>query len=362
MPIKIHDYNRATAITFLSIPLGLRAERLYRSMPVLHVSPQKRKLPSLSILIPARNEALNLNRLLPSLASCDYPGDLEIILIDDNSSDGSGDVARSYDVKVLRLDSLTEGCLGKPSACHQGALSARGEWLLFTDADTVHNRYGPASAVAYAVDHHLDGLSLFIRQECKNSTDRLALMTAFAGLYAGKNPSEAALNGQYILIRRDVYQASGGFQVVCNQPMEDLELGQHLKKLGFNLPMMIGEDAASVFMYDNPRHVWQGMTRLGSGTIKWSGVWSLLTVVFITAIMSPLVVLTGVAAGKLAPRWLPITWITVSIMLTPWAKRYGSWKYAFLAPFGALFVQIAAVSGILNRLSGRRNTWKGRRV
>lgn len=362
MPIKIHNYTRAAAITFLTLPLGLRAESLYRRMPELSVRPQNRNLPSLSILIPARNESFNLKRLIPSLVSCIYPGDLEIIVIDDSSSDGSGAIARSYDLKVIRLNSLAAGCLGKPNACHQGALAARGDWLLFTDADTTHNPHGPASAVAYAVEHQLDGLSLFIKQECKNSTDRLALMTAFAGLYAGRNPSDAALNGQYILIKRDVYRASGGFLAVCNQQMEDLSLGQHLKKSGYRIPMMIGEKAASVYMYDNTRHAWQGMTRLGSGTVKWSGVWSIMTIIFITAMMSPLVVLSGVLAGELRPRWLPITWITVSVSMLPWAKRYGSWKNAFLAPFGALFVQIAAVTGILNRLLGRKNTWKGRSV
>lgn len=362
MPFKLHDYRRAAAITFLSLPLGLRAESQYQAMPQLSVKPNLSPLPSLSIIIPARNEAINLTKLLPSLKLCNYPGLLEIIVVDDNSNDQTANIARSYGVKVICLKTLVEGCLGKPYASHQGAKAAQGDWLLFTDADTIHTPHGPASAVAYSIEHKLEGLSLFIKQECRGDLDRLALMTAFAGLFAGKDPTEATLNGQYILLKRDAYWNSGGFEIVCDQPMEDLAMGENLRRRGYYIPTMRGENAASVYMYDDARHVWHGMTRLGSGTMKWSGTWSILTALFITALMSPLIVLTGVLSGKLRSWLLPITWMAVSISMIPWAKRYGSWKYALLAPIGGLIVQIAALAGIINRISGHKYIWKDRRV
>jgi len=362
MPIKLHDYRRAAAITFLSLPLGLRAERQYHAMPKLSVQSILNPLPSLSIIIPARNEAINLPKLLPSLKSCNYPGPLEIIVVDDNSTDETAGIAKSFEVKVISLNTMVEGCLGKPYACHQGAKAAQGDWLLFTDADTIHTPNGLASAVTHAIEHRLAGLSLFVHQECKSYLDRLALMTAFAGLFAGKDPTEATLNGQYILLKRDVYWKSGGFEVVCDQPMEDLAMGENLRRLGYNIPTLRGESAASVYMYDNARHVWHGMSRIGSGTMKWSGAWSIVTALFITALMSPLIVLTGVLTGKLRGRWLPTTWVTVTITMIPWAKRYGSWKYALLAPIGGLVIQIAALSGLIKRLIGHKYIWKDRRV
>lgn len=362
MPFKLHDYHRATAITFLALPLSLWADHQYRSMPLLSAKPVNHESPSLSIIVPARDEAENLRTLLPSLKSIDFKGAYEIIVVDDNSSDKTASIAEDHGVKVIRLQDPSPGCLGKPNACHQGALMAQGDWLLFTDADTIHTQQGPVSALTHAIDNQLDGLSLFIKQDCKGVLDRLALTIAFAGLFAGRDPRQKTLNGQYILLRRDVYMQSGGFAAVCNQPMEDLALGDRLNQLGYNVPMMVGEQCASVRMYRDTKQLWHGLIRLGSGTVRWSGIWSLLTITLITALMSPLVVLSGVLFGQLHPRWLPLSWLATTLSALPWAKRYGKKQHALLAPIGALFVQLAAVYGILTRLFRRKQQWKGRRV
>lgn len=356
-----YDWRPQAAISFLALPLSLRANHRYQTMPGLDQA-VAHELPPLSIIIPARNEAPNLVHLLPSLQSLAYPGPLEIIVVDDNSTDQTALIAQAYRARVVPVDYLPEGWKGKPHACHRGAEAAQGHWLLFTDADTLHAPDSAARAVSMALQHGLDGLSLFIKQECQGSLDRLALMTAYAGLFAGARPEDRLLNGQYILLSRDAYQRSGGFAAVRQEALEDVALGQHLRQLGYTVPVLLGEDAATVRMYGSLAQLWHGMNRLAADSLRWSGARALWTALFVTALMSPLVALWAVAIGGLQRRWLPLTWAAASLSMIPWAQRFGSPAWALLVPLGALFVQAAAAWGILNRFLGRGVLWKGRRV
>lgn len=356
------DWKRAATLTFLALPLGLRAERNFHTMQRLPHVVREAALPSLSIIVPARNEAHNLPALLDSLCNLCYPGDVEIVVVDDGSTDDTPCIAERYGARVLRLDGPPPGWLGKPHACHRGAEIARGEWLLFTDADMSHAVDGPRLAVSHAIEQRLDALSLFVHQEYRSGLERLALSVAFAGLFAGRRPDNYVLNGQYILIRRAVYHESGGFAGVRGEPLEDLALGNLLHRRGFRIAVLLADHAATVHMYDDFRHVWNGMTRLGAGSLQWSGLSSLVTALFISAVMSPLIVLTGVATGRLRLRWLPVTWFTAALGMFTWANRTGSAVDALLAPIGALLVQVAAVWGLARRVLRLGVPWKGRRV
>lgn len=357
------DFQRSAWLTFLALPFALRAERRYRQMAVLPPGCSAGGLPSLTIIIPARNEAHNLPVLLESLADLHYPGVWEILVVDDHSQDGTAEIARQHGAQVLSLnEGLPPGWMGKPFACHQGALASRSEWLLFTDADTLHTPDGAARAVACAHRGGLDGLSLFIRQVPQDWSDRLALSAAYAGLFAGQNPSNAMLNGQFILLRRAVYLESGGFAAVCREPLEDVALGNHLAQLGYRVPVLLGEDAAAVRMYRSPRQMFNGLTRLASGSLEWQSGWAVVTALFITALMSPLIVLAGVLTRQLRWRLLPLTWTTSVVSLLPFARRFGLGWLALLAPVGALIVQAAGITGLARRLLGRGIPWKGRRV
>lgn len=359
---RFYSWPVAAAITFAALPLGLRAERVFRTLPRLRRNRKAGSLPSLSIIVPARNEATNLAQLLPSLKALRYPGSVEVIVVDDDSTDGTALIAARYGVGVVRLKELSSGWLGKPNACHLGAQSARGEWLLFTDADTVHAPGGPARAVGYADSEGLDGLSLFLAHECRNWVERLALATAFAGLFAGLSPKNSMLNGQYILLRRDVYFGSGGFSLSRGEMLEDVALGHRLRELGYRVRMLRGEDVAAVRMYGSTHQMWQGLNRLGAGALRWAGPGALIAALFITAVMSPLVAAVGVLAGRLDRWWLPATWGAAALSMAPWAQRFGSPAAALVSPAGALLVQVAAVWGLGSRLLGRGVRWKGRRV
>ena len=376
--------NRASKwvalLAFLSPILGWLAERRYRQMPKLDSSQgleqqtqylrldgevaklSSGRLPSVSIIVPARNEAQNLLQLLPSLAELQYSGQLELIVVDDNSTDETAVIAKNHGANVLSLTELPDGWLGKPHACHRASEMATGEWLLFTDADTIHTRDGLSHAVSYAIEHQLHGLSCHLHHKTNGLLDSLALTTAFAGLFAGLSKQHASLNGQYILIRRDVYLASGGFAAVRNQPLEDLAFGHLLYHQGYRVPMLRGEEIAEVAMYKSNRHLWQGMTRIGAGSLRWSGVGSLMTALFITALMTPLLVWQLVRRRQLPRRWLYLTWGTAVAGAWPWSRRFDLRWRALFTPFGALFVQLSAMWGLVSRLLGRGVRWKGRVV
>lgn len=364
------DWRPSALLGFLALPLGWRAEQNYRAMPELRwrMDDGRRRtedeahLPSLSVVVPARNEAKNLMRLLPTLNELVYTGPLEIIVVDDHSDDGTGAVAESFGARVIRLEEPLPGWHGKPYACHTGALAAKGEWLLFTDADTMHQPDGARRAISFAQDHALDGVTLFLKQQPASILDGAVLMTAFAGLFAGVSDPKGLMNGQYILLRRNVYLESGGFEAVRDQPLEDLALGERLRRMGYMVMALRGERAAAVQMYASPLQMWNGMTRLGAGSLKYAGGRAILTVTYTTALMSPLLVLFGVLRGGLRFAWLPVTWLAVTASVLPFARRSGSGWLAPLAPFSALFVLLAAWWGLVSRLIGRGIHWRGREV
>ena len=362
-----------------ALPLLARAERIYGDLPQLtkqHCPPQ---LPSLSIIVPARNEAHNLRRLLPSLESQNYPGEMEIIVVDDHSTDGTSEMVKcglrdsGCAVKLMCADELPAGWLGKPHASHIGANEASGKWLLFSDADTKHEPFSAASAVSFAEKHGLDGLSVFPQQQTRGLLDGAVLTVAFVALFAGLRRSTTMLNGQYILVRRDAYEASGGFAAVRSEMMDDLAYGNLLAEQGYHVPIMRGESLVSVHMYDNWQQMWHGLTRLGSGSLRYNGPLALTTAIFVTAVMMPLWTLIF---NRYQLREIPslrFIWAMTIVGLIPWAKKINSKDRnasepgsaileAVLAPAAAMFVQGAAVWGLLSRLVGRGVSWKNRRV
>lgn len=345
-------------------PLALRAERTYRALPRLNLTRHDGiALPSLSIIVPARNEADNLRRLLPSLNALRYPGTLEILVVDDHSTDQTAAVARAHGATLLTIkEEPPTGWKGKPHACHVGAAAARGEWLLFTDADTWHAPDSAASAICHAVTHDLDGLSLFLRQETQGVLDAAALEAAFAGLFAGWRRQKPVLNGQYILLRREVYQQSRGFAAVRNEMLEDIALGRHLTRLTYRVPIMHGDEAASVAMYPDLAHLWRGMTRLSAGSMRWSGASTIVTALFVTGAISPLVLSGMAATGRMRRRWALLSWLFVVLPFLNWSRRFGSPVLALIVPFGALLVEAAAFWGIVQRVLGNGIKWKDRRV
>ena len=265
---------------------------------------------------------------------------------------------------MLRLDHLPDGWKGKPNACHQGAQAAQGEWLLFTDADTIHQPDSAAQAVGHAMQNQLDGLSLFLKQDVQGldrpaGADRGLCRLVCRRPAAGHACSTASTSSCAATCTRPAAALPG----VRGEALEDVALGNRLRQLGYSVPMLLGEEAAHpCACTTTPPSFGNGMNRLGADSLRWSGPRAVWTALFVTALMSPFVTLLGVLFGKPGP---PLAARHLGRRLPahdPLGQALWQRPLGRAIPIGALFVQAAAVRGILTRLFGRGMRWKGRRV
>ena len=224
--------------------------------------------PQVSVIIPARNEEASLGSCLESLVS-QAAIDFEIIVVDDHSTDRTREIAESFPkVRVIEADPPPPGWTGKNNAVTTGAREARGEWLLFTDADTVHTPGSLGQAVAEAKDNKADVLSYSPEQIAVTFWEMAVLPVVFAELarqyppskVSDQNSPEAAANGQYMLIRREVYDAIGGHAAVASEILEDVALARLVKASGRNLRFRYSESVRTR-MYRNFAQLREGWTK-----------------------------------------------------------------------------------------------------
>jgi glycosyltransferase involved in cell wall biosynthesis len=230
--------------------------------------------PAVSIIIPARNEQASLGSCLESLVS-QTGVSFEIILVDDASADRTREIAASFSaacpnkVRVLEAPPLPAGWTGKNNALINGGGEARGEWLLFTDADTVHLPGSLARALSEAKENHADLLSYSPEQIAVTFWEMAVLPVVFAALARQYPPSkvsdpnspQAAANGQYILVRRAAYDAVGGHAAIVGEILEDVALARALKKAGCKIRFRYAADAVRTRMYRNFRDLREGWTK-----------------------------------------------------------------------------------------------------
>jgi chlorobactene glucosyltransferase len=233
--------------------------------------------PSVTVVVPARNEAHNLGACLDSLAGSDYP-DFEIVVVDDRSEDGTRAVARAAvpgharRLHVVDGAALPDGWFGKQWACWQGVREARGELLLFTDADTVHGPRLLDRAVAGLREHEADALTVIGRQIMMSFWERLVqpqIFTMLAMRYPdmGVEPlpqrkwRSAISNGQYLLFRRASYERLGGHEAVRYEAAEDLRLAQRLVRSGGRLVMRSAYEDLGTRMYRGLREIVAGWSK-----------------------------------------------------------------------------------------------------
>jgi len=234
--------------------------------------------PLISVIIPARNEEASLGSCLESLVS-QTGVDFEIIVVNDHSTDRTREIATSFAVKhdnvrIIDAPQLPTGPLskkwtGKNNAVAAGARTARGEWLLFTDADTLHLPGSLARALAEAQQNQADMLSYSPEQIAVTFWEMAVLPVVFAELARQYPPSKvsdpnspaAAANGQYILIRRDAYDAVGGHAAIAGEILEDVALARAMKSSRRKIRFRYAADAVRTRMYRNFRQLREGWTK-----------------------------------------------------------------------------------------------------
>ena len=224
---------------------------------------------AVSVIVPARNEEACLGACLESLVTQAGVA-FEIIVVDDHSTDRTREIAASFPaVRVVEAPPLPAGWTGKNNAVTAGARAARGRWLLFTDADTVHLPGSLARALAEAQENHVDLLSYSPEQIAVSFWEMAVLPAVFAELARQYPPTKvsdpfspiAAANGQYILIRRHAYDAVGGHTASATDLLEDVALARAVKASGRKIRFRYAADAVRARMYRNFSQVREGWTK-----------------------------------------------------------------------------------------------------
>jgi chlorobactene glucosyltransferase len=337
-------------------------------------------LPSLSVLIPARNEEATLAACVRSLTGQGYPGVLEVIVLDDHSTDGTAVVAAGLAAEDARVVCLSGGALapgwkGKPNALRQLAQRASGEMLLLTDADCVFEPGALAAAVRFRERVRADCLSLMPYLECGTFWEHVVVPLQYVlvfitlpirNVYATKNPAFAAANGAFLLLPRAVYADLGGHEAVRGEMAEDIKFAQHVKRRGYRLVYGDGARIYRVRMYVSLRGIWDGFSKnlfpaMGK-SLPVLIVWSLflLTTQILPFFFVAAALLLGVRTAALF--WIPLAECAGSLAVrVALAARFRQAVWATVTqPLGwAITLGIAANSAYLS-LSRRGHSWKGR--
>ena len=246
----------------------------YRRTPRIRTRPPPSGAPLVSILVPAKNEERNIRECLGTLLGQDYPS-IEVIAIDDGSTDRTGDLieeAARADGRLvgLKASPTPNGWTGKNWALSLGARRARGDWLLFTDADTRHGKTALSSAISHALERGLEFLSLTPGVLAGSFWERTLQPAAlgYLGLWFPLDRvndsarSEAFANGQYLLFRRGAYEALGGHSAVREAYLEDVAFARGAKEREMRFEFALGKRQFRVRMYDSFGRYFRGWHRI----------------------------------------------------------------------------------------------------
>jgi glycosyltransferase involved in cell wall biosynthesis len=341
--------------------------------------------PLISVLIPARDEAARIGACLAGLANQSYRN-FELLVVDDHSTDATAAIVRSYVAQLPALDVVPSAALpddwaGKCWACWQAAGSARGDWLLFLDADVIPRPELLAALVTRAESRSLDLLTLMPFQQLGSLAERVIMPAFFALLYnlypldqvSDPRSPIAFANGPCLLIRREVYFAIGGHEAVRASILEDTELGQIVKAAGYRLEAAVAPDLIEVRMYTGWASLTEGLGknavagyRSGGTRSGWVGArlalvaflpWYLLLAGLLLALVRPGAALGVVLMlhGALLAALVVVCWGWLArrrYRIAPW--------WGALFPIGMAIYFWLAARALLRLRSGRGVTWKGR--
>lgn len=335
--------------------------------------------PLVSILLPARNEERSLGLTLATLCEQKYDR-FEILVLDDNSDDQTVAVARRWSdrdarVRVLRGEKLPAGWGGKAFACHQLARAARGDLLLFVDADTVHTRQSIESAVAELQRSRADLLTVIPQQRMESFWEKVVLPMLHFSTFCylpmplvsiTRNPNLAMANGQFMLFRRRAYEGIGGHEAVRAALVEDVWLARRVKKFGYRLAIRYGGTQVSCRMYSSLKGIWEGFSKNLFAGFGYSLPFFLGMMLFniVTSIVPFVMAFDIILEGGGATTYSSSVSAEVGILLAIrfiLAVRFDMALWAtFLHPLAALIMAGISVNSLRWVLAGGGSRWKGR--
>lgn len=369
--------HQISLIVFLALLLLIALSNLW-ALRRLGTYPLPVHFPSVSVLVPARNEEANIGPCVRLLLAQEYP-DFEVLVLDDESDDKTAEIlhALAKDNDRLRVfvgQSLPAGWMGKHWACHRLAQMAVGDLLLFTDADTCHHPHTLRDGVAALLAEEADLLTAIPHQETVTWSERLVVpafpwsifvFLPLAIAHRVRAPSLSASVGQFMLFRRRAYAQIGGHAAVRQDAVDDIALGRQIKVQGLRWRVVDGGERISCRMYGGFREVCDGFTKnllagFGYNVPLFILVWVCLGVLFWEPLT--LLALRGVGVPISASSiFLAIGAVALSLLL--WVIPY--WRFGFplwlacLYPVTVLLAAIIASRSMLLTLRGQA-TWKGR--
>lgn len=328
-----------------------------------------------SILIPARNEAGRIGKCLESLAAQTYSA-FEVVVLDDCSEDETAAVVRAFSgripgLRVIDGAPLPLGWIGKPHACAQLAAAARGEWLLFTDADVEFAPDAIARGLHLAIANRADLLTALPRQETPTRAEAFFLPLLYFAV-VGFLPMFwmaviawsrlAAASGQFMLFRREAYDAVGGHDRVRADIVEDVALGRAIRKARKRLVIVNGVSIARCRMYASWREIVEGFSKNAFAGLGGSVATLVATsVVVVSIFVVPPIGLIGALGAGYDWRWFALETALAAVirLLLALAFRQPLWSILLHPAAMCAALWIAFRSFWLTRFGGGVR-WRGR--
>lgn len=334
-------------------------------------------LPSVDIIVPARDEADSLPRSLPSLLAQDYAGAWRVILVDDHSRDGTGNIAlwiaadthKEDRLKVVAAHDLAAGWSGKVAAMNAGAGHSSADMILFTDADICHSPQSLRRLVARAEAGKLDLVSRMVMLNCASFAEKLlipAFVFFFEMLYPfrrANNPGSrvAAAAGGVMLLRRTILDKIGGMACIKSALIDDCSLARAVKTAGGRTELALTRDIVSLRPYPHIKDVWHMVARTAYTQLRFSPALLAGTVagMGILYIVPPLFFFFAPTYQALGLGML--AWAIMTTIYMPMVRFYGlSWVWALTLPVAALVYAAATLDSARLYHQGRGGQWKGR--
>lgn len=347
--------------------------------------------PLISVCIPARNEQKSLARALESVCTQNYPN-MELLILDDFSEDSTPRIiqqyAETYPHLVQPVDAAPkpDHWLGKPWACQQLADHAKGDILLFLDADTVLLPRMLNHTAAAFKRHQTDMITVWPAQELGTFWEKTvipliyyALVTLLPAVYVYRPPRWmpsfiakrmaplfAAANGQCIAFTRTAYRVIGGHKAVKDEVVEDVALAKIAKTRGLSLRMFTGTGSIRCRMYHSQKELFNGLRKnFLAGFNRSIPLFTLMALLHLVVFVLPFVVLPiGIIWQYPALLFLSVANVSLILLHRVILAVWFRWNpfYGFLHPLGVLWFQRLGFWSVIDHLSGKKVQWKGRDV
>jgi chlorobactene glucosyltransferase len=285
-------YQIALTVVLLVVGLNLIANlRMVEKATPSRVNPTG--LEWVSVLVPARNEARNIRRCLESLLAQDYPL-MEVLVLDDGSTDETPEIVaemarRDPRLRLIPGQPLPAGWMGKNFACYQLAQEARGDWLLFTDADTVHHPQAVSWALTAAKQNRADLVTLVPHAVTHTFGEQLLLPIIPFGILSLfplalgarlRIPAFTMAIGTFMLFRRETYERIGGHAAVRGEIAEDVVLARRIRRHGGRVVLLDGADYLDVHFYRGFWESWHGLAKSAFAALEYHLLLTVLMLLF----------------------------------------------------------------------------------